>query len=112
MWEKEKRAIEISHHLKQAIEGGEIQPWFQPQYDYRHGKLIGAEVLTRWVHPEYGNIYQMNLSMFWKSPDRFWSWMHLSGKERASIFVNGRMQAIECHFRLICREKMCMDTDC
>ena len=57
MWEKEKRAIEISHHLKQAIEGGEIQPWFQPQYDYRHGKLIGAEVLTRWVHPEYGNIY-------------------------------------------------------
>ena len=57
MWEKEKRAIEISHHLKQAIEDGEIQPWFQPQYDYRHGKMIGAEVLTRWVHPTLGNIY-------------------------------------------------------
>ena len=57
MWEKERRWVEISHHLKQAIEDGEIQPWFQPQYDYRHGKLIGAEVLTRWVHPEYGNIY-------------------------------------------------------
>lgn len=57
MWEKEKRQMEISYHLKEAMENAEIRPWFQPQYDYRAGKIVGAEVLARWVHPTYGNIY-------------------------------------------------------
>lgn len=57
LWEKEKRAAEISAHLKQAIADGEITPWFQPQYDYKREKLIGAEVLTRWTHPVYGKIF-------------------------------------------------------
>ena len=57
IWEKEKRAIEISRHLRQALADGEIQPWFQPQYDYRKEKIIGAEVLARWTHPEYGRIF-------------------------------------------------------
>lgn len=57
MWEKEKRQMEISYHLKEAMDNKEIRPWFQPQYNYRTGQIIGAEVLARWVHPTYGNIY-------------------------------------------------------
>lgn len=57
LWNKEKRAIKISQHLSKAIEDGEIQPWFQPQYDYRERKIIGAEVLSRWIHPSYGRIF-------------------------------------------------------
>lgn len=57
IWEKEKRAVEISRHLNQAMADGEIQPWFQPQYDYKQGKIIGAEVLARWTHPAYGRIF-------------------------------------------------------
>ena len=29
-------------------------PCFQPKYDYEGGKMIGAEALVRWDHPEYG----------------------------------------------------------
>ncbi len=57
LWEQEQRAVEISRHLKQAMADGEIQPWFQPQYDYKSEKLIGAEILARWTHPSYGSLY-------------------------------------------------------
>jgi diguanylate cyclase (GGDEF)-like protein/PAS domain S-box-containing protein len=40
--------------LKQAVEGGEILPFYQPLVDLRSGRLIGMEVLARWRHPERG----------------------------------------------------------
>ena len=40
--------------LKQAVEGGEIVPFYQPLVDLRSGRLIGMEVLARWRHPERG----------------------------------------------------------
>jgi diguanylate cyclase (GGDEF)-like protein/PAS domain S-box-containing protein len=40
--------------LKQAVEGGEVVPFYQPLVDLRSGRLIGMEVLARWRHPERG----------------------------------------------------------
>ncbi len=34
--------------FREAIENGEIVPFFQPTLDIRTGKLVGAEVLARW----------------------------------------------------------------
>jgi sensor c-di-GMP phosphodiesterase-like protein len=34
--------------FREAIENGEIVPFFQPTIDIRTGKLVGAEVLARW----------------------------------------------------------------
>ena len=42
------------HTLAQAIESGEVTPFYQPVIDMRTGKLSGAEALVRWVHPEQG----------------------------------------------------------
>lgn len=56
MWEKQVREQEIRQHLKSAMVHGEITVWFQPQYDYRKQKFIGAEALARWNHPELGTI--------------------------------------------------------
>ncbi len=42
--------------LREAIEKGEIEPWFQPQVRLSDGKLHGAEVLARWRHPTRGLI--------------------------------------------------------
>lgn len=39
-----------------ALEGEQFRPFFQPQYNYRTGKIIGAEALARWVHPTRGLI--------------------------------------------------------
>jgi diguanylate cyclase (GGDEF)-like protein len=44
---------ELSTELTRAIENGEIKPYLQPQVT-ADGKLMGAEVLVRWNHPEKG----------------------------------------------------------
>ena len=43
----------ISGELDGAIESGQIRPYLQPMVD-SEGKVEGAEVLVRWVHPEKG----------------------------------------------------------
>lgn len=49
------------HELKEAIYDNQIVPYLQPVLDSQTGKLAGAEVLARWIHPEVGLI----------APDRF-----------------------------------------
>ncbi len=61
LWENEVRTSRIRHGVSDALSNGEITPWFQPQYDYTTGEIIGAEVLARWNNPELGII----------SPDEF-----------------------------------------
>jgi sensor c-di-GMP phosphodiesterase-like protein len=38
--------------FREAIENGEIVPFFQPTIDIKSGKLVGAEVLARWRKPD------------------------------------------------------------
>ena len=47
---------ELASSMKQALRCGEFVPYYQPQYNYDSGKLIGAEALVRWVSPEKGLI--------------------------------------------------------
>ena len=39
-----------------ALEQGQIIPWFQPQVSTDTGKITGFEALARWEHPERGTI--------------------------------------------------------
>lgn len=41
---------------EEALEGGYIQPWFQPQINTDTGRVSGFEALARWTHPEKGII--------------------------------------------------------
>ncbi|WP_018141935.1 EAL domain-containing protein [Thioalkalivibrio sp. ALJ7] len=47
--------LQIEEGLRQAVERGELALHFQPQVDAA-GRLIGAEVLLRWQHPEMGAV--------------------------------------------------------
>jgi diguanylate cyclase (GGDEF)-like protein len=58
--------------LREAIEQGQIEPWFQPQVRLADGKLHGAEVLARWRHPTRGLL----------TPDQF-----LPAAERAGLMI-------------------------
>ncbi|MET0493508.1 MAG: diguanylate cyclase, partial [Actinoplanes sp.] len=42
--------------LRQAVERGELRVAYQPKVDPNTGRVVGAEALARWVHPERGPI--------------------------------------------------------
>ena len=50
---REKHHI-AEDNLIEAIDRGELRVYYQPQVDASDGHLVGAEVLLRWQHPEYG----------------------------------------------------------
>lgn len=44
----------IVNEMAQALEAGQFVVYFQPQFRYSNGKMVGAEALVRWQHPEKG----------------------------------------------------------
>lgn len=56
---RQRKKLEMDLH--QALSHNELSLVFQPQFNYQQGRLIGAEALLRWEHPEKGLI----------SPDTF-----------------------------------------
>jgi diguanylate cyclase (GGDEF)-like protein len=44
----------MRHDLKKALSEGEFFLRYQPQYDVKRNRIIGAEALLRWNHPEQG----------------------------------------------------------
>ena len=41
--------IMVASSMHDALKNKEFVPYFQPQYDHRTGRIIGAEVLCRWI---------------------------------------------------------------
>lgn len=44
----------IENSMYDALEEEQFKVYYQPKHDAETGKLIGAEALIRWIHPEYG----------------------------------------------------------
>jgi diguanylate cyclase (GGDEF)-like protein len=44
----------IESDLPRAMADGQLQLYYQPQFDARSGNLVGAEALMRWNHPSRG----------------------------------------------------------
>ncbi len=49
---RHKMALEQSLH--QALDNGELEMYYQPQIEVETGRVVGAESLIRWNHPELG----------------------------------------------------------
>ena len=54
MLETCRQNIDLEHRLHQALPHGELEMHYQPQLDVSTGKIVGAEALMRWNHPELG----------------------------------------------------------
>ncbi|QSX32945.1 EAL domain-containing protein [Shewanella avicenniae] len=48
--------LSISVGLRKALEHHQFQLFYQPQLDIETGRVVGAEALIRWIHPETGMI--------------------------------------------------------
>lgn len=42
----------LLNEIEQALKNGQINPYYQPQYDSITGHLVSAEALARWITPE------------------------------------------------------------
>ena len=52
----EKEQQELLFDIQTALDEEQFEVWFQPQLDFAGEKIIGAEALIRWNHPEKGMI--------------------------------------------------------
>ncbi len=47
-----RRRLTIQSGLNEALDAGEIRPWFQPIVDLSEGRVRGYEALARWIHAD------------------------------------------------------------
>ena len=48
--------IQLEKALRSAIEHNELVLYYQPKLNIKQSKMTGIEALTRWSHPEFGNV--------------------------------------------------------
>lgn len=51
--------LDAEQSLRRAIDNGEILPFYQPEIDASTGRVIGAELLARWLRPD-GSVASAN----------------------------------------------------
>jgi diguanylate cyclase (GGDEF)-like protein len=50
--------MQLELELRQAVKNKSLEVYYQPQIDLVNSRIIGAEALVRWTHPEMGAISQ------------------------------------------------------
>jgi EAL domain-containing protein (putative c-di-GMP-specific phosphodiesterase class I) len=56
MNEEARRRMALESDLRRAAERGELAMFYQPKVDAADGRIVGAEALIRWRHPERGYV--------------------------------------------------------
>lgn len=59
----------LSNELNSAVERGELEIFYQPKFDIKLNRFIGAEALIRWNHPTRGLLYPSSFIPFAERSD-------------------------------------------
>lgn len=59
-----ERALKIDRLLRKTLDRNELSLHYQPLIDARTQRIVGAEALLRWQHPELGNVPPMEFIPF------------------------------------------------
>lgn len=49
-----KRQLNTLADIRRGLDAGEFEPFYQPVVDVANGRVVGAEALLRWRHPQRG----------------------------------------------------------
>lgn len=100
--EEEVEIQELETEIRRAVEQKELKVFLQPKYDISSERVIGAEALVRWEHPEKGMlspakfvpaceangfICSIDLYVFQEVCHQMRRWMD-EGKELVKVSVN------------------------
>jgi len=72
--------------IMDGLRHDQFEPFFQPKLDLSTGRITGAEVLARWIHPDYGVI----------APYAFIDQLEQSGKINDLTFIMLEKAAAAC----------------
>ncbi len=56
MNQRAKEHLRIESELRRAVNSDQLQLHYQPKVSLRNGRIVGAEALIRWQHPEQGMV--------------------------------------------------------
>ena len=54
--DRNRRSVMIEQELRQAVQRGQLELNWQPKVDIESSRVVGAEVLLRWRHPQLGSV--------------------------------------------------------
>ena len=54
--DRNRRSVTIEQELRQAVQRGQLELHWQPKVDIESSRVVGAEVLLRWRHPQLGSV--------------------------------------------------------
>lgn len=59
----------VARGIQEALQGGQIVPFYQPKVDLTTGRIVGFEALARWRHPQYGLLTPAAFSSAFEDPE-------------------------------------------
>jgi diguanylate cyclase (GGDEF)-like protein len=59
-----QESLSLLSELRRAVENDELRLYLQPKVDLQKGRIIGAEALVRWQHPQRGLVPPMQFIPF------------------------------------------------
>ena len=54
--DRNRRSVMIEQELRHAVQRGQMELHWQPKVDIESSRVVGAEVLLRWRHPQLGSV--------------------------------------------------------
>jgi len=59
----------VARGIEEALQKGQIVPFYQPKIDLASGQVVGFEALARWRHPQYGLLTPASFSSAFDDPE-------------------------------------------
>ncbi|WP_210541856.1 EAL domain-containing protein [Rhodoferax sp. PAMC 29310] len=91
------RTLMLDNALRRALERDQLTLQYQPQIDIKTNRVIGAEALLRWHHPELGPVSPAEFIPIAESNGHILSigeWVVRTAVNQLALWLKGGMQAL------------------